>query len=393
MKRILLLAFGLALLSGGWARGQESDYDSAKSPLDAAGASEDLKKIRQELDVERRKLAEVEKQEKSVSRQLENLEANINLTEKYLKRLAKKKREVEKRHKLTAATLDLSEVVYEKRKERLALRLKYFYFANQKAKSEILLAAAEPQVMLERFFDFRQILSQEKKELTLVQNQKEYLAAQKGKLEREAATLRAIERERKREETRLLASKGRRQELLAGLRQQKQGHLASIERLKQSAAELARIITELEKKRKARPTTVPTGTNFADLRRNLPWPVSGRIISRFGAHKDPVTKVNSFQPGIDIDASAGEQVRAVAAGSVAYSGFLRGYGKFMILSHGGGYYTLYARLEDVFAETGSPVAAGDVVGTVSAEASALGSGFHFEVRKGKTQEDPEQWLR
>lgn len=388
-----MVAFGLALLSGGSARGQESDYDSAKTPLDAAGASEDLKKIRQELDVERRKLAEVEKQEKSVSRQLDNLEANINLTEKYLKRLAKKKREVEKRHKLTAATLDLSEVVYEKRKERLALRLKYFYFANQKSKSEILLAAALPQVMLERFFDFRRILSQEKKELTLVQNQKEYLAAQKTKLEREAATLRAIERERKREETRLLASKGRRQELLAGLRQQKQGHLASIERLKQSAAELARIITELEKKRKARPATVPTGTNFADLRRNLPWPVSGRVLSRFGAHKDPVTKVQSFQPGIDIDASAGEQVRAVAAGSVAYSGFLRGYGKFLIVSHGGGYYTLYARLEDVFAETGSPVGAGDVLGTVSAEASALGSGFHFEVRKGKTQEDPEQWLR
>jgi septal ring factor EnvC (AmiA/AmiB activator) len=117
------------------------------------------------------------------------------------------------------------------------------------------------------------------------------------------------------------------------------------------------------------------------------------VISRFGTHKDPVTKVFSYQPGIDIEVSGGEQVRAVAAGSVAYSGFLRGYGKFVILSHGGGYYTLYARLEDVFAETGSPVAAGDVIGTVSAEASALGSGFHFEVRKGKTQEDPEQWLR
>ncbi len=393
MKGIFLVAFISAFFSGGYLPAQESDYDSARTPVNAAEASEDLKKIRQELEGERRKLAEVERQEKSVSRQLENLDANIALTEKYLKRLARKKREVEKRHKLTAATLDMSEVVYEKKKERLGLRLKYFYVANQKAKSEILLAAAEPQLMMERFFDFRQILSQEKKELSLVQNQKEYLAAQKVKLEREAATLRAIERERKKEEDRLLANKERRQVLLASLRQQKQGHLASIERLKQSAAELQRIISELEKKRKARPATVPTGANFADLRGELPWPVSGRVLSRFGTHKDPVTKVSSFQPGIDIDVSAGEQVRAVAAGSVAYSGFLRGYGKFLILTHGGGYYTLYARLEDVFVDTGSPVAAGDAVGTVSAEASALGSGFHFEVRKGKTQEDPEQWLQ
>jgi len=392
--KVFLAALGLALFSAGFSRAQESDYDSvARTPADAAEASEDLKKIRQELDAERRKLAEVERQEKSVTKQLDNLDANMALTEKYLKRLARKKREVEKRHKLTAATLDMSETIYENKKERLGMRLKYFYVANQKSKSEILLAAAEPQLMLERFFDFRRILSQEKKEIALVQNQKEYLAVQKERLEKQAATLRAIERERKREESRLLASKERRQVLLASLRQQKQGHLASIERLKQSAAELQRIISELEKKRKARPAAVPAGVNFASLRGTLPWPVSGRVLSRFGTHKDPVTKVVSFQPGVDIQVSGGEQVRAVAAGSVAYSGFLRGYGKFLILSHGGGYYTLYARLEDVFVDTGSPVAAGDALGTVSAEASELGSGFHFEVRKGKTQEDPEQWLQ
>lgn len=393
MRKALILTTGLVAFSTPFLCAQESDYDSVKTPVSAADASEDLKKIRAELEAERRKLVEVEKQEKSVSRQLENLDANIDLTEKYLNRLSRKKRDVEKRHKLTAATLDMSEAVYAKKKERLGVRLKYFYLANQKAKSEIMLAAAEPQLLLERFFDFRKILSQEKNELSLVQNQKEYLAVQKGKLEQEAATLRAIEREQKKEEGRLLDSKGRRQELLASLHQQKQGHLASIDRLKQSAAELLRILAELEKKRKTRPTTVPTGINFAGLKGALPWPVSGRVISSFGTHKDPVTKVSSFQPGIDIDASVGEAVRAVAAGVVAYSGFLRGYGKFLILSHGGGYYTLYARLEDVYVDAGSPVAAGDALGTVSAEASALGSGFHFEVRQGKTQEDPEQWLR
>lgn len=392
MKWVLILIL-TATLPTGRALAQTSDYDSVHTPMDAAGASEDLKKIREELEAERKKLADVEMREQSVSRQLDNLDANINLTERYLKRLAAKKREVEKRHRLTAATLDLSETVYEKRKERLGLRVKYFYVANQKAKAEILLAAAEPQAMLERFFDFRQILSQEKKELSLVQNQKEYLAYQKGKLEGEAATLRVIERERKREEARLLSAKSKRQELLAGLRQQKQGHLASIERLKQSAAELQRILAELEKRRRTRPAPRLPGVNFADSKGALSWPVPGPVISSFGTHKDPVTKVLSYQPGVDIDASAGAQVRAVAAGTVAYSGFLRGYGKFLILSHGGGYYTLYARMEDVYPENGSAVAAGDVLGTVSAEASALGSGFHFEVRKGKTQEDPQQWLR
>lgn len=393
MKRFLIISFWLVFLSTQPLFGQPSDYDSVKAPADAVGASEDLKKIRQELEAERRKLAEVEKQEKSVSRQLENLDAGISLTEKYLNRLTKKKREVEKKHRLTAATLDLSETVYARRKQRLGLRLKYFYIANQKAKSEILLASSEPQALLEQFFDFRRIISQEKKELSLIRDQKNYLSAQKNKLEKEAATLKAIEREQKKEEARLLESKQKRQELLAELRQQKQGHLASIERLKQSAAELQKIIDELERKRKTRRAApTPTG-DFAALKGTLPWPLSGPVLSKFGTHKDPKTKIFSFQPGIDIEAQAGTEVRAVAAGSVAYSGFLRGYGKFLILSHGGGYYTLYARLEDVWVETGNTIAAGEALGTVSAEASALGSGFHFEVRKGKTQENPEEWLR
>jgi septal ring factor EnvC (AmiA/AmiB activator) len=393
MKRLPVFVTAALLVFPVAVRAQESDYDSVRTPSNVEDASEDLKRIRQELDAERRNLAEVEKQEKSVARQLENLNAGISLTEKYLKRLANKKKQVEKRHRLTAASLDLSEAVYDKRRERLGMRLKYFYLTNEKAKSEILLSANQPQLLMERFFDFRRILSQEKKELSLVQNQKEYLAAQKTKLEREAATLRAIERERKKEEARLVANREKRQQLLGQLRQQKEGHLASIGRLKQSAAELQRILDDLEKRRKSRPVVTPPAGNFAALRGTLPWPVGGRVISRFGTHKDPKTKVSSFQPGVDIEAAAGDPIRAVAAGNVAYAGFLRGYGNFLILSHGGGYYTLYARLGSVYVENGNSVAAGETLGTVSDEAATLGSGFHFEVRKGKTQEDPEGWLR
>jgi len=389
----LFFALFLTCLLSFSAFAQETARDSIKPSTDITEVSEDLTKIRQELEGERRQLADVEKKERSVSKQLENLNVGINLTEKYLKRLAKKKREVEKKYRLTSASLNLSELAYQERKERLGMRLKYFYIANQKAKSEILLASSEPQTLLERFFDFRRIVSQEKKEISLVQDQKNYLAAQQKKLEKEAATLRAIEREQKKEEARLLASKEKRQELLAQLRQQKEGHLASIERLKQSAAELQKIIDELERKRKTRRAVPPPGGNFAALKGTLPWPVGGAVISKFGTHKDPKTRIFSFQPGIDIDAPTGAEVRAVAPGNVAYSGFLRGYGKFLILSHGGGYYTLYARFEDVLVETGDQVAAGQVLGTVSAEAFTLGNGFHFEVRKGKTQENPEEWLR
>ena len=52
----------------------------------------------------------------------------------------------------------------------------------------------------------------------------------------------------------------------------------------------------------------------------------------------------------------------------------------MIVSHGGGYRTLYLWLKSVRVKEGQKIAAGDIVGTVGGEQTPEGPHIEFQVR-------------
>ncbi|HZH03733.1 MAG TPA: peptidoglycan DD-metalloendopeptidase family protein, partial [Myxococcaceae bacterium] len=85
-------------------------------------------------------------------------------------------------------------------------------------------------------------------------------------------------------------------------------------------------------------------------------------------------------------------VRAVAAGTVVFAGWMRGYGNLLIVDHGGGYHTLMAHLSDFKRAVGEPVEPGAVVGAVGDTASLKGAYLYFELRRGGQAVDPAPWL-
>lgn len=113
------------------------------------------------------------------------------------------------------------------------------------------------------------------------------------------------------------------------------------------------------------------------------WPLDGRIIQRFGGDG------REHNNGIDIAASAGTEVRAVAPGTVVYSGDgLRGYGNLVIIRHGGGYITTYAYNQVNLVAEDDSVEAGDVVARVGETGAATETSLHFEVRRRTEPIDP-----
>ena len=130
---------------------------------------------------------------------------------------------------------------------------------------------------------------------------------------------------------------------------------------------------------------------------SLDWPVEGDLLYRFGRERRPNGTVLRWN-GIGIQARTGTPVRAVKAGSVVLAGPFEGYGPTVILSHGGGFYTLYLYLEEIGVVQGREVEAGQVVGTVGGSQTPEGPHIEFQIRApiagGAPQAmDPLQWLK
>lgn len=127
--------------------------------------------------------------------------------------------------------------------------------------------------------------------------------------------------------------------------------------------------------------------------RSFRWPVMGKINSPFGWRRHPITKRRSFHTGIDIKARTGILIRAAKAGKVAYSGWMGGYGRVVVINHGGGYSTLYAHCSRLLVRKGTKVAAGKVIAKVGASGRVTGPHLHFEVRKNNKAINPLRVLR
>ncbi len=158
----------------------------------------------------------------------------------------------------------------------------------------------------------------------------------------------------------------------------------AVRELEQADAELTRVVKDLKE--------LPATSGFGALRGKLPRPVQGVVEVGFGKVINPRFNTVTVQKGLDIRAAPGTPVQAVAEGTVAYAGSLRGYGKLLILDHGDGYHTLMAHLSAILPELGAMVFPGDVVGEVGDTGSLKGAYLYFEVRKGGQAVDPAQWL-
>jgi septal ring factor EnvC (AmiA/AmiB activator) len=182
----------------------------------------------------------------------------------------------------------------------------------------------------------------------------------------------------------------KRRTLLTQVRRQRNAQKQSIQDLLESQQRITGILDNLAI-RKAQ-STLESGV-FDKLKGKLIWPVEGKIIQRFGKIVDERYSTSIINAGIDIKAKAGTPVVAASAGEIAYVSWLRGYGSFVIIDHGSGYYTLYAQLDEIPVEAGQQVEAGQMLGLVSEIGTLSETSVHFEIRQGKEQLDPTLWLR
>ncbi|AYC34666.1 peptidase M23 [Pseudomonas cavernae] len=133
------------------------------------------------------------------------------------------------------------------------------------------------------------------------------------------------------------------------------------------------------------------GGPFGQARGKLPWPVSGRLVARYGAPRGGDAR--STWDGVLIGASAGSQVRAVHGGRVVFADWLRGAGLLVILDHGNGYLSLYGHNQSLLKDAGDIVKAGEPIATVGTSGGQDAPALYFAIRQQGRPSDPAQWCR
>jgi murein DD-endopeptidase MepM/ murein hydrolase activator NlpD len=123
------------------------------------------------------------------------------------------------------------------------------------------------------------------------------------------------------------------------------------------------------------------------------WPVQGLITGPFGKRSDPFSEEGAFHKGVDISVPSGTPVHVTADGMVMQAEFVTGgYGRLVVVDHGGGIQTYYAHLSRIYVHAGQEVRRGDLVGAAGSTGRVTAPHLHYEVRVGGTPMNPRRYL-
>lgn len=405
----LLLACGLLAVSPGRPAAAASKVQESRDRL---------KEVQRELGRERERAKEAGRREATLAKELARLDQALAQKSRSLQDLEGKLRDSSQRLARLSQDITGTERRLSRSKGLLRQRLRALYKQGRFGYVRMLLSADDLAAAGRRLKYLSAVAAQDRHLIATYSTSLSSLSEKRAELERYKAEA-AEARERVATTRGQIAEEQRKRRiLLASVREEKAGHLASAKELEKSAKDLqgllARLQTEEERQRRApRPgarrdggrTEAPADRDrdeapdirddgrFAQLKGKLSWPAAGTLSSTFGRQEHPRFRTVTFNRGIEIAAPEGRDIVAVAEGSVIFADWFKGYGRLIILDHSGGYFTLYAHTSEILVRPGDSVARGQVIGKVGDTGSLEGPQLYFELRhKGKPL-DPLAWLQ
>lgn len=132
---------------------------------------------------------------------------------------------------------------------------------------------------------------------------------------------------------------------------------------------------------------------FLNYKGKFPWPVDSRkILAGFGYYNHPKFKSKVVSNGIHIAERYNAPVSAIFKGIVKYADWFEGYGNMVIIYHGGGFYSIYGHLAEIYVNVGDRVNVKSLIGTVGDTESFFGNELYFELRQNTNPVNPLKYL-
>ncbi len=327
-------------------------------------------------------IRELEAQVSGVSVQLDTLERDLQLQQEKLNRILRL-------YRFQTEQLDFLRRQYNVSVHRLNRRLIQLYQGDDPTTLDVFLSSDSISEFLEQVDYVEDIVSQDARISTQVRGAKDKMHSArektkvtKTKVETVTRTIAARTAEVRAEKERLLITekglsqaKGNKRERLVDVRDRKAEYLHEVAGILAANAQVTATIQ----------SAGSTSYDSTPSASGLIWPVSGPVVSGFGM------RWGRMHNGIDIAVGYGTPIAASAGGNVIFSGWMGGYGNFVIVDHGGGLSTAYAHMSSI-GVGGGGVSQGQVLGYVGCTGHCFGPHLHFEVRVNGSAVDPLGYL-
>ena len=329
---------------------KEAEANALKSQVSRLNS--DIKNLQSQLASVGQKINETDVNIKETTQNIQELESQIADNKSTIKSLVES---------LYKKSLVKNEIVAVVRAEKL---------------SEVFSEVEYSNTMQMRIQTLLSDISQKKAELDLTNqnlaNQKATLASTQGALE---DTKESIENNKNTVQSKAKASEITVNQLNSSLNSLDSQQKSLEEKRKATAVELANLEAELLKQF-GQGGAVCSARGYA-------WPVQGgKITQGFGmtSYAKSGAYGGAGHNGIDIGAPNGTPVYATASGTVVSVGFNNNsYGKWIVIKHTDGYFSLYGHLSAQSVSNGQSVSRGQNIGKVGSTGFATGPHLHFTI--------------
>lgn len=112
------------------------------------------------------------------------------------------------------------------------------------------------------------------------------------------------------------------------------------------------------------------------------------ITSPYGMRVHPITRQRHYHSGVDLKASYGAPVFAIASGKVVRASRYAGYGHCVEIVHDNGYKSLYGHLSGYAVRCGMRVAKGQKIGSAGSTGFSTGPHLHLELARYERKMNP-----
>lgn len=300
--------------------------------------------------------------------EIENLNAKINNLKKSI---TSKEVEIKKLEK-----------EYKEKEEAFVERMVALYEAGETSYLDILLSSDSVVNFISNYYMISELAEADKSMRDQIQAQQEKIEKTKKELEEQKADIAKSRNSVEAKKQSLDSAKSSKQSKVSSLSAKEKELQSQIDKFNAGIKEAQKQIQkELEEANKKNDKYV------GSFEGDLSWPLSSSsygynfITSVFGYRDQPVAGASTNHGAVDI-AVRYQPVYAPASGKIIIARCLPGYGEYILIDHGNGYYTGFGHLSGYSVSKGDVVSRGQKIATSGDTGISSGPHLHYEVHIG-----------